>query len=479
MSKRDLRPALIAVALLLAAAPTAQAVPLWGTVEAERLMVEGPVEVSGQGLAVRMGGGAGELLSEPRVALEGAKVTIHYNFAHTVGSPLLVAAPSPVDPTQNGSKVLHDARVRFESWDLTQGTLIGLALPTGRVEALMEGTFPEGTYLETVGSNGRQVSLTAADDSSVVSGSDVRLIQGDALWLNATAMGGAFRYKGDFEVLLYGTTFVVQGSDGEFRAATGLTFRNAGPGLREDWRNVTRLEVEGGSLVFAAGDNPTDAFGQRTMRLVGDGLLRFESPAGTLRDADDRDYPAGAGALELVGAYDATLRYESSVGYSAGLAGDFDGDALGISGAMVALGGGALWPFLLIGVAVVASGGGVLAFRRRNEKPHSTVTTAQVEIVTSPPLAEPAIRDPLEEPELESPMPPGTNWAQIAEEFGVIQAADAAGIVVVLVSITRMKTFIQSVVQRGLIAEDTGDRVHVGETEMAVVTLEPSPVMMN
>lgn len=279
-------------------------------------------------------------------------------------------------------------------------------------------------------------------------------------------------YTGDFELWLFGATFRIQDAHGTTAPIeTGHRIKEDSPVTRTETLNVTKLHFRMGHLLLQPQGNVANVYApQATLRGVGG--LHLVSASGVIRAGVQQAQSLQDQSLDLQGQYEIGVRSSQTMGQTVFLLtldGQFQDVGFLSASSSVARSQAAWWWLLPIGLVVAGGGSGLYLLVRRK--------TAD-----RPAPAPSKIRDM--KPMLVPPQPPAEQipapgWDELTEEYGVLHAGERAGIFVVLVPEERVSSFVHSVASRGLIAEDTGDRVQAGEHPLAVVAVEPSPVAMN
>lgn len=482
--KRVLLGTLAVLGLALAGlANSAAAEPLAGSLRADALYVRGEVAVQSDDVVAAVDGSESGFASEPSLEFWGADVTILQRSERYVAT----AGGQPVeDPTHRrpGISVVSDVTLAIDQWLDADAAVVarhlGGAGTGGTQSTLVDSLSPIGIVREA---NGFRFGAHDEFASNILNSYSVPIDAGSAEF-SGTDFGDSYSFEGTFELYLYGAAVTLTHSEGQEKLQSGhrVSQDTQTLGLTEThWVNLTVLQVNGGQVVIHSEGNPSAMYAD-TGILQGTGLVLLRNADGVVERTDDQRFVAGQD-LAFEGAFDLSFDGNGETGrFMTGVTGEFDIDALGLAftGTIPGDSGSSFlwWAVLLVGVTV-ASGSGVLVARQRRWR-RLRVRSAQpqaveekAEVVTRPGDGELLdAGDALH-------MQPGFTWDDLTEEFGVVRAAEKSGVVVVLVPSDRVENFLRAVVSRGLIAEDTGDRVHAGAHELAVVALEPSPVMMN
>lgn len=470
-------PALALLLGLLVAVPVGSAKPLSGSVNALGVYVEGVSDTASPGLIVRLGHKIDSFTNPPLISASAESIQLERDFNER--TKLCAGFCTGLDTAGDHSGSTHNnAELRFLSWQASKSeVLVGVgdrfAAGTGRLVDALDR--PKPLELTT-----RYQEIHFASDAERVLGPErpytVEIPAGTLTYDPATAR--QIEYTGNFVLWIFGASFQVVGDDGSsVTLETGHRLREAAvPGTYNEWLNVTALTFTNGHLSVDPRGNSVDAFAP-TALLSGNGLLHLDHATGLLR-SEKRTRQVTDESVELEGSYRLEVASRSLGGvtmYSLGLDGEFESIEYASTSSTVATSGFAWWPLLLIGLAAVAGGaGGLVLLQRRRDRPDDSAALL--------PRIPQRVRDTLPAP---APVvslkevAPGLAWEELSEEFGVVHAGEKAGIFVLLVPEERIQSFVHSVASRGIIAEDTGDRIQAGDHPLAVVTLEPSPVSLN
>jgi hypothetical protein len=454
---------LCGLVLLLLATPAASADRFSGSLAAQAIYVQGPTGARSTALLAHVGGQDRSFEAAPGLALSAERVIVSHEYHRVVSSGGLQVGDE-LGSGKSGA-VLSGAVATFESW-LPEGSEVvieteaGAPLSFGHVTGNAVAPTPlrvlDRPVNWTVGSNrnaGAQLSANYRFDV-------------DAGWLafTGTEFARKVEYQGDFIVHVFGADLRLNHDQGVAHYESG--YRVTKPGLTgESWLNITTLRLHAAHLTLDPGANPVTAYAPNA-DVVGTGTVILQDAGGQLQREGGEWVSLEREDLNLVGDYELSVR-GSTRGLLAAVVGDFESSLLGFNAAQVGRTSTSWGWFLAIGLGLAVVGGatGVLLVRRR-DPPASTAIAA---------AASPLVDGVPEAPHVD----PDFAWDELNEEFGVVRAGEKAGVLIVLVPEDRVQPFLQAVVARGLMAEDTGDRIHAGETSLAVLALEPSPLMMN
>jgi hypothetical protein len=465
---------LTATFVLLLALPAAQAGAYGGSLAAEGIYVQGEFQVDGKPLLARIGGTGTSFNQPPQLMLTAEQVlAVHHAYYLVGASPLGVQTTRFVDPhrSHHESHGLQDATLVLGSWltrdsEIVVESIAAAIGTTARLEGRAEAPAAVGTLSETV-------RWRVGPDSGELNVNGVQPLLYEATSGHLGFLGPAFGHRleviGDFDLVLYGADFRLHGQGGPRDFQTGERLASSGVAgvSRDAWYNYTVLHVSGGHLTLDPRGNAMAAYAPEA-KLAGRGSLLFVDASGHVQPVGDSAHGVNERDLNLVGTFELALR-GSDRRVLATFNGDFDAEAMGLSTGAVPSAGPAWWWLPLVGLAAVGGAGSLLVLRRRK-------APATVPVPVDPLAAARAAADIIPDAR---PMDPGLTWDDLSEEFGIVRAGEKAGVLIVLVPEDKVQNFLEAVVKRGLMAEDTGDRVHAAEHTLAVVALEPSPVMMN
>jgi len=451
-----------ALVLLVIAVPLASADRYTGSLAADAIYLQGATRTQGAGLLTRMGGDGNSFTEAPKLTLTAQRIQVSHEHHHRV----VVAGVELGDEVGNNhdDAVYEGVTGTFEAWQ-AQGSEIVIATETGMPLSFgsAEGQAIAPTPLQVLEAQ-KTWTLGALRNTGVRAGDDYNFhADAGSIALTGPEFLSRVDYEGGFVIYLFGSQVRLDHAAGTAHYESG--YRVGDDNTRGDsWFNLTTMHVRGGHLSLEPGVNAAVAYAPHVAS-SGTGTVLLQGATGNLQTAGESSVGLDAEDMNLVGDYELAIR-GSSRGLVASVAGDFESSLIDLAGANVRHAGANLWWLGAFGLGLVAvSGtGGVLLMRRRQ--------AAQVPATPMVSLKPAEVADARH-------VDPDFAWDEINEEFGVVHAGEKAGVLIVLVPEERVQSFLLAVVARGLMAEDTGDRVHAGENTLAVVALEPSPVMMN
>lgn len=467
---------------LAAAATFASAESLSGSLAVQSIYVDGAASASSRSLVTQIGGIEESFTTPPAITLSAESVRVDYRFIHqrgmtALGQPLVKGEDDPTQ-SRSDSESFQGVQASFSSWTEADAELVAAGLGrSGPGDGRADGSVRTPTALRALG---EPYAWRVGPDDGEVSASLGDLAEAEAaagsLILTQDDFAKVVEYAGNFKVYVYGADFTLDHKDGRAHYETGT--RRVGSagvdGVAEAdsyWFNLTVLTVVGGRLAVDPAGNAMTAYGPDAL-LAGTGAVYLHGASGHLVDGGRRSYHLADEDANLVGDYALAVRGDPAHGgFVAGVDGQF-ATPLFVAQARHAALPWSLWGGLaLVGLVSMGGAGGLVYWQRarrlRGAKSRVPKTFARV--------GEGAPARVTEAAHLE----PGFSWRDVSQEFGVIRAGERDGVMVVLVPADRADQFIRSVASRGVMAEDSGDRVQAGEHELAVVILEPTPVMLN
>ncbi len=475
-----MRTPLYAVALALVATITlsgASAEGFSGTLSARAVYLQGETQAASDHLLTHVGGTGLSFQSPPRLQISGERVQLKYDSQKIVG---LQSGGTTLYQTEDqsqsraGTDPFDQFTVDVASWLPEDSELFiradpQIGLGQGTARGRLEGPAPVSVLAEPV-----TMSVQPGTGVDIGFRNPYELVA-PAGWIVVAEpeASKSVEFSGSFEVYVFGAAYSLTHESGTAYYETGL--RSAYPAgisnARETWLNITVLQVYNGHLVLEPNGNGVVSFADAAT-MSGVGRVALQSASGHLDDETDETYEVDAKDLTLVGSYRLGLQGSASGGFLAGVVGDFESDYIKLAATNVKGSAFSWWWVAVIGMAAAGGATGTVYMLRKRERPVAVVR--QVETIQKP-VVQPAKEGVPEAQRLSQ----GFLWEELNEEFGIVRAGEKGGVLIVLVPSDRVKRFVDAVVQRGLMAEDTGDRVHAGTHELAVVALEPSPVMLN
>lgn len=467
------------LAALAFASPAGAAGTLSGNLTASSVFLEGTATTKGHNYLVHLGHRVDSFTNPPAFVLRGESVVVNRDFNERTQTTMCQAFCTAVDTQQDRASAPHSrATIEFASWQASRSDfLAAVGEGYGAGSASIRETFASPTPLKVTE---RDFEINFASDAEKSFGVDrpygIRVAGGSLFHDGRPADQVVF--DGNFFLYVFGATFTVREADGKVTTyQTGLHDRSSAvPTTRSQWLNITTLQITNGHLEIVSKGNAVRAYAP-TALIEGVGLVHLDTATGLLRLDEDDLHQFAKEAIELEGAYRLDVKTTSVGGvasYSLGVAGEFK--EISFAASLTTVASYPRWSWVLVPGLVMAAGlGSTLVIRqltrRRRREPATALPAEAPRILDSEPL-------PAPEPSLPKEAP-GLAWDELTEEFGVVHAGEKAGIFVVLVPEARVSEFVHAVAGRGLIAEDTGDRVQAGEHPLAVVAIEPAPVMMN
>lgn len=496
MTALHLRRTAAAVLLVaaLSALPLVSAEALLGNLTARGIYVEGTQSVSANTLKVYLGGTIDSFASPLGLEVRGDVVEVRRDFNQRTQVCATGPGTCPVVDNQylggdRGRTSYQRARLDVQSWQPSNSELFiavgdGFASGHGRLVDTLE----RPTGLATL-EKPRDIKMAAHSEYSFGGGSDPYRFQIPAGTFAYGPRGyDQIAYEGDFMLYIYGATFSVTDGDGAaHQFETGYRVKpGTVPVTYDESINLTAVKVTRGSLALQPGANPAEAFFAGSL-LEGRGLVHLDGASGLVRIHDGQVRSVANEAVELEGDYRLDVRASQTVGvpmYAVAI--DAQYDTLHFSSTEFTVAASPYppwtWPLLIGGVFAAAGGSGAYVLvrrRRRAETPAAAREEATRVIEAVPKKIQDAPVEEVPAPAAIQTEAPSLSWEALSEEFGLIHAGEKSGVFVLLVPEERLREFLRVAATRGLMAEDTGDRVQAGSHPLAVVALEPSPVAMN